>query len=154
MPRYPEHLRAGSGDAYELRPDLHSRQHASGTPGKDALAILPDDQAGVHAIYKGAAPRDHDAGPVYSAGMHGSLAVPTGRVLVRLRDGLDASSRRKEFAKAGYDIESTLSYAPNAAWLRPTAGGVGAALNGMPALQAVPDVVHVEPQLLSHRQFK
>jgi hypothetical protein len=156
MPGYPSRVHVGTADnasVFELRPDFHSMKHAAGTDTKKAVAVMPDDTDGVFAIYKGAADRDA-AGPVYSAGRGGSLAVPTGRVLVRLREGLEADTRRKQFKEAGYDIERTLSYAPNAAWLRPASGGVADALSGVSALKAIPDVVHVEPQMLQERRLK
>ena len=45
-------------------------------------------------------------------------------------------------------IEEVLAYAPEAAWLRPATGGIGAALRGIPALELLPGVEHVEPQML------
>lgn len=80
--------------------------------------------------------------------------MPTGRVLVRLEKGIKPGQRREEFASIGFEIETTLVYAPSSAWLEPREGGVAKALNGIGALEKVPGVEHVEPQLLMARVFK
>lgn len=156
MPDYPSRLQVGTTDAgsvFELRPDFHAVKRAAGTDTQKAVVVMPAAADAVFAIYKGATD-DDAAGPVYSAGRDGPLAVPTGRVLVRLRDGLQADTRRKQFKEAGYDIERTLSYAPNAAWLRAGSGGIADALSGIGALEAGPDVVHVEPEMIQERKLK
>jgi hypothetical protein len=91
---------------------------------------------------------------VYSVGPDGPLAVPTGRVLVRLAKGMSPEARKQEFASAGYEIETTLPYAPSAAWLKPQHGGVAHALSNLDALGKMPGVDHVEPQLLMERAFR
>jgi len=156
MPDYPSRLHVGTADAasvFELRQDFHAVKHGPGRDTTEAVAVVPGGTDGDFAIYQGAAVRDATR-PVYSAGHGGPLAVPTGRVLVRLRDGLQAEARRKQFEDAGYEFERTLSYATNAAWLRPASGGVAEALSGIGALQAGPDVVHVEPEMLQVRELK
>jgi len=43
------------------------------------------------------------------------------------------------------------AYAPNAAWLRARSGEIADALAGTPALDALPDLEAVEPQMLMER---
>jgi hypothetical protein len=116
--------------------------------------VIPADASTSYAVFEGdptsSAP-DDEQGPVYSAGPTGPLAVPTGRVLVRLAAPLRPEDRRVEFANAGFEIERVLPYAPHSAWLRPAKGGVVAALSGLEALGHVPGAEHVEPQVLMER---
>jgi hypothetical protein len=153
--KYPARLPAGSdaAPAFERRADLYSVRSAGRAGTAGAVAILSDDAA-TFAVFEGRPPRRSDpeaTGPVYAAGPGGPLAVPTGRVFVRLAEGLRPEDRRAAFARAGFAIERTLSYAPQAAWLRPARGGVASALPGVRALQRIAGVVHVEPQLLMTR---
>jgi hypothetical protein len=156
MPKFPSRLRGGgdSSGVFELRPGLYSVRSRGRARAADALLVLHDDSSSTFAVYEGR-PRGkavgEEVGPVYSVGPGGPLAVPSGRVFVRLRENLQASEQRDHFAAAGFEIESTPSYAPHAAWLRPAEGGVGHALRALPALERIPGVVHVEPQMLLAR---
>jgi len=160
MPKYPSRVRAGTGQGaidYERQPDLYAVREHDGSGSSEALAIIHDDATSSYAVYQrrsGKTALTPEQGPVYSAGPGGPLAVPTGRVFVRLSGGMRAEDRRREFAATGFEIESIPSYAPNAAWLRPKAGGVARALPAISALKKVPGVVHVEPQLLLARALK
>ena len=51
----------------------------------------------------------------------------------------------------GLAIDRTLSYAPTSAWVAPLSGNATAALESIDALQKLPDVAHVEPQLVMQR---
>jgi hypothetical protein len=147
--RYPARLRVGT-EEFELRADLRSVRRGAGKTA--ALAVMGDDEGGTLAVYEGA-PRGNDA-PVYAVGKGGPLAVPTGLIFVRLKEGVRPEARRAEFANAGFRIARTLPYAPNAAWLRATRGGVEAALSRLESLSKVPGVVHAEPQMLLERALK
>ncbi len=83
-----------------------------------------------------------------------AIAVPTGRVMVRFAEGEDAGAHEKRIKQAGYRIEQQLSYAPNAAWLRDTDDDIAGALSHIEALEQLPGVENVEPQLLSQRALK
>jgi hypothetical protein len=98
--------------------------------------------------------RAGEEGAVYRLGEKGSLAVATGAVFVRFREGIRPEERADALAEAGFGVEQTPPYAPHCAWLRPHSGRVGDALTGLEKLRAVPDVEHVEPQMLmkSHRR--
>jgi len=160
MPKYPNKVRAGAGKsavAFEHQPDLYAVRRESGSGLSGALAVMQDDANAAYAVYErrsGHKVKAADAGPVYSAGPGGPLAVPTGRVFVRMSEGMRPEDRRAQFRAAGFEIERTLSYAPNAAWLRPVQGGVSRALPALGALESVPDVAHVEPQMLLARALK
>lgn len=84
----------------------------------------------------------------------GPLAVPTGEVFVRLAADARVEDHRDAFEAAGYEVSKTLSYAPNAAWLRPRSGDAADALHHIPGLEALPEVENVEPQMLSARALR
>ncbi len=158
MPTYPTQLRSGAGTArFEHRPNLYSRRHGDRANATGAIDVIAGEDTAVFGIYTGRprAVKDADEiGPVYSAGIGGPLAVPTGRVFVRLTDAAKAEDRRAEFEAAGFAIERTVSYAPHTAWLVPRQGGVAYALGALAKLERMPDVVHVEPQMLMGRTLK
>ena len=158
MQKLPERVRAGASGFFTRRTDLYALPHgSSGTARPGILAEVAGDSKERYLVFDGAPPAGVDTTdviPVYAAGEEGPIAVPTGRVFVRLHEGLRPDEKRNEFAAAGFDIERTLSYAPHAAWLQPTEGGVGRALNGLAGLEAIPDVAHVEPQMLLERKLK
>ena len=177
MPKYPKRLHMGNDRAavFEHEPAMyavHQTQDAgprarpradarssprTGGAGKDTpVAVVREGATSTFSVYRGrpgVEVRDEDVGPVYSAGPGGPLAVPTGRVLVRLAKGQKPEERTQEFASAGFEIEKTLPYAPSAAWLKPR-GGVAQALSHLDALEKMPGVEHVEPQLLMERALK
>jgi hypothetical protein len=119
-----------------------------------AVTTMADSAQTHFAVFHGTPNEGVDAEPVYSAGRNGPLAVPTGRIFVRLEDGLTPEERRGEFASLGLEIEKTLSYAPNAAWLCPVHGGAAEALRLLSEVEKVPGVVHCEPQMLMQRTPK
>lgn len=82
------------------------------------------------------------------------MAVPTGRLLVRFAEGIKATDRAAALRKLGFTIDKTLSYAPTAAWVAPLSGNSTVALESIAALQKLPDVAHVEPQLVMQRAAK
>ena len=86
--------------------------------------------------------------PVYTLQPGGRVAVPTGRVFVRLAPEQRFQDHADSFRKAGYEIVEAVSYAPNAGWVR-SAKSVAAALAGLQRLAALPVVENVEPQMLA-----
>ncbi len=82
------------------------------------------------------------------------MVVPTGRVFIRLEEGAHAESYADAFRKLGYVITQSLPYAPNAAWLAHEDGDVAAALRNIGALEKLPWVRNVEPQLLGTRAHR
>ena len=88
--------------------------------------------------------------PVYALTRRGAPAVPTGLVLVRFREGITAKAYGDMMAREGFTIHDVLPYAPSAAWVKAVSGGIPASLRGIPALESLPDVVNVEPQMVKH----
>jgi hypothetical protein len=155
-PRYPARLQVGTAQ-FERRADFYAVRDAAPGGAKNTVAVMRDDAYATFAVYQGRPRRGaaaKTARPVYSAGPEGPLAVPTGLVFVRLKENVRPGARRAQFAKAGFRIDRTLAYAPNAALLRASRGGVESALAGLEALRKVADVEHVEPQVLLERALK
>ncbi len=86
--------------------------------------------------------------PVYALSRRGAPAVPTGLVLVRFREGIAATACSDMLSRDGFTIHDVLPYAPSAAWVRAVSGGIPASLSGIPALETLPDVINVEPQMV------
>jgi len=88
--------------------------------------------------------------PVYA--LSGTvMVVPTGRIFVRFRDGVVASTRATDLERAGYRLAQMLPYAPNAAWVEADDQQIASALGNISRLERLGDVVNVEPQLLAPR---
>lgn len=131
-PAPPRELAVGSSAAaqrYELEPGL----------------VAPDPDAGPAAVRSSG---DAAGGPVYRRSPGGDVVVPTGRVLVRMAPGDPVDAHRAELAATGYTIDSVLSYAPHAAWVRAASGRTADALGHLDALARMPGVEHVEPQMI------
>ncbi len=152
---YPDRLQLSDarGAAFEyVRARAWIALHGSpATLPPGAQLLLEDGTIGVYPSST-ELPAAHEliVGAVYApagATTSATLAVPTGRVLVRFANG-PAAARAKELAQAGFRIEETLGYAPEAAWLQAVDGGIASALRGLSRLASVAGVVHVEPQLI------
>lgn len=116
-----------------------------------AVSSFEDPPIVVCRLARGAMPRalrEVTVSAVYALTPRGEPAVPTGRVLVRFAEGIVAAERGDLFAREGFALLEPLPYAPSAAWVRAASGGIPASLAGIPALEALPGVVNVEPQLL------
>jgi hypothetical protein len=156
---YPEKIPSSlesKAPAYVRLPGMFAVHDQGKVPAGELVFELEDD--GIR-VYRGA-PAEAVSGrkkvspvvtPVYGLGGQDSPAVPTGRVLVRFPEGVRIEDRRDPLTQAGYSLVEPLSYAPQAGWVRATSGGIAASLEGIPALAALPDVVHVEPQMLMPR---
>jgi hypothetical protein len=95
--------------------------------------------------------RDADADPRYRRVPGGEVVVPTGRLLVRFEDAERAADHAVDLADVGFEVDEVLSYAPQAAWVRPASGSVVDALRGVERLSELPGVVAVEPQMIGKR---
>ena len=156
----PRAVQCGAGTAavlYRRIPDHHAvHRRVSGAAAARAVLVL---EGGKIAVFRGAgkSPRAGSGeawGPVYRLEPGGALAVPTGLVLIRFREGASARKGSADIARAGYEIASVLEYAPRAAWVRAATGSIEDSLRNLAALQALPGVESVEPQMLmaSHRR--
>lgn len=152
---FPQKIAVSSrpgAQSYTLIPGyyaIHGQPSGGAAPGASYLlndgqiAVfegLPDQETGVDAPGK--------VSPVYSLGPGGSPAVPTGLVFIRFPEGAKISERTQEIKEAGFEVAEPLAYAPHAAWLRSQAGAIADALNGLRALEKIPNVESVEPQML------
>ena len=150
---FPRTLRVSTADpkaVYRRVPELIAIHERAVPPeGWEVVLTLDDPPILVCRGDAGALPsalRD-SVTPVYALERRGSPAVPTGLVLVRFRDGIAATTCGEAMSRAGYQIHDLLPYAPSAAWVKAASGGIPASLRGIPALESLPDVVHVEPQM-------
>jgi hypothetical protein len=77
----------------------------------DAALLL---EGGTTRVYRGSAGREQVgiAGPVYRQAQADPMIVPSGRILVRLREGAGAAELWDEFNHAGHEIDEVLPYAP------------------------------------------
>jgi hypothetical protein len=141
--------------SYELDAGLVAAHAARPTAedGAQKAAPISTLEGGSVTVWRaGEAPaKGHGLGPVYRASPGGALAVPTGRVFVRFRDGERVEGHRDDLSAAGYVLESVPAYAPQAGWLRPTSARVADALTNLDRLRELPGVKHVEPQLVMER---
>lgn len=151
---FPRTLRASTADpeaVYRRVPELIAIHERAVPPaGWEVVLTLDDPPIVVCRGDAGALPRAlrGSVTPVYALDRRGTPAVPTGLVLVRFRDGIAATACVDVMSRAGFQIQDVLPYAQNAAWVKAASGGIPASLRGIPALESLPDVVHVEPQMV------
>ena len=116
----------------------------SGSEGE--IAICRGD-----AVEMASAAEVSETAPVYALAPAGPLSAPSGLVFIRFEDGVDVAARNEEIARADYIIFKRVPQAPNAAWLAATSRRVADAMEGIGRLEQIPNVVNVEPQMLSER---
>jgi hypothetical protein len=148
----PRELRVGQGErarTYSLAPDRHAVHGPAARAVSRPILVLEDGEVAV--VGGEAAPPG--AGPVYVTPA-GGLAVPTGLVLVRFRSGTLALEEAPRLRDAGFEVERSLDYAPEAVWVRPAKGSVADALESLPRLASLPGVEAAEPQLLQPRSHR
>lgn len=153
-PRAPRQLPAGrqsSAPVYFLKNGYyaaHGLPPDTPTPGaafvldRGQIAVFPRDAAAPDT-----GPPKPTLGPVYAAA-DGPLAVPTGLLFVRFKEGTLADDRRDDLERAGFAVVKVPRSAPHAAWVRARKGGIATSLARMSVLAAMPDVENVEPQML------
>lgn len=156
--QFPRQIRASSERAdlrYVRQPGCFAVHGPVPASWASAVVLLIDD--GRIAVCRGD-PGDRvqdfasvTVSPVYALEPNGPPAVPTGLVLVRFGETVRVEDRRGEIERAGYTVKQILSYAPCAAWVAPSAAGIADALAGVDRLEALPDIVNVEPQMLTER---
>jgi hypothetical protein len=150
----PQRLSLGrAGHDYELAHDLVAA-HGSRDASSAVLTFESDLVSGHHLDSVTRLTDKGRFGPVYRRIPGGGIAVPTGRVLVRFGEGDRADDHRAAVARAGYVVDTVLTYAPQAAWVRARAGGVSDALRGLARLEQLPNVEVVEPQILSEARTR
>ncbi|HEX8282899.1 MAG TPA: hypothetical protein VF588_06070 [Pyrinomonadaceae bacterium] len=161
---FPEKVSAGaarSGANY-VRAEGRYAVHQGEGKQEAAGAELTFAHEGI-AVYRGE-PGEERAGrtesreatltPVYKLQPDGPLAVPTGKIFLRFKEGVEAASRREEIERAGYEIVQTPPYSPSSAWVRSASGDVARSLADIDSLEKLEDVVNVEPQMLVERSLR
>lgn len=117
----------------------------------EAEMVLADGRV---AVFRGDVADAGGGGCAVYATPGGPLAIPTGRVFIRFRDGVSAEERRPAVEGAGYSVDRIPGYAPQAAWVCSIDGAIGSGLSGLARLRALPDVEHVEPEFLTEKHTR
>lgn len=118
--------------------------------GSGPVMEFAPEKIAVYPIARFAQMREkgRETSPVYSLQPEGLLAVPTGRVFVRMRSDIKFADHGRDFHDAGYEIDQTLPYAPNAGWLHSSSFSIASSLAGLDRLCSIAGVENVEPQML------
>jgi hypothetical protein len=143
--RFPERIPSGSPTG---------RRVWKKAPG--CYALLDAGQQNVK-ILAGAPPPDASGAslrPAYALEDGPGRAVPTGRVYLRFRTGVQAESRRSEMEAAGFTLDRLVPYAPHTVWLKASSDNPAEALARIGMLADLPDVEWVEPQMISPRALR
>lgn len=151
---FPERVSAGRAGEWYVRARGRYAVHHGEAEREVAGAEMTFAREGV-SVFRGE-PGEARAGaatltPVYELRPDGPPAVPTGKIFLRFKEGVEAASRRVEIERAGYEIIETPPYAPSGAWLRAAGGDVARSLSDIEALEKLADVENVEPQMLVER---
>ncbi|MBW4677287.1 MAG: hypothetical protein KME52_25770 [Desmonostoc geniculatum HA4340-LM1] len=154
---YPQQIRVGSDASavsYTRQPGyyaIHYNQPSTVVRG----AILQLNEGAI-AVFPGEPNQSekNTLSPIYTLQSNGSFAVPSGLVFIRFAEGVDVESQGEAINRAGYEVEQSLDYAPNAAWLRPRSGNINDAIAGISQLEAIPNVENVELQMLMERGLR
>jgi len=141
FPKRIELESAGRRSAFTLRDDLYADHDWNGAAATTPVLAFPDTRI---AVFAGS---PDGRMPVYASEPGGGLAVPTGTVWVRFAAGVDAQSRAEDLRRAGFTLERSPKYAPNAAFV--SAAEPGYALTHLDDLRSLEGVELVEPQMLS-----
>lgn len=87
--------------------------------------------------------------PVYRLqNQSGQIAIPTGKIFLRLKENVSVRSVEAELAHLGYEIEQLVKGAPHAAWLTACDGSITASLSQLETLAMLRNVENYEPQML------
>lgn len=156
---YPQQIRSSTHPSAALYSResgyyaVHYKQPGTVAPGailqlnEGAIAVFPgepDEPENVLHLTSTAG----IVGPIYTLQPGGSFAIPTGLVFIRFAKGVEVDTQHEAIQNAGYEVAQSLSYAPNAAWLRAPSGSLLEALRGISRLESIPHVEAVEPQML------
>ncbi|MBX9255505.1 hypothetical protein H1Q63_16450 [Desmonostoc muscorum CCALA 125] len=154
---YPQQIRVGSDASavsYTRQPGYYAIHYNQ--PGTVAQGAILQLNEGAIAVFSGEPNQSqkNTLSPIYTLQSNGSFAVPSGLVFIRFAEGVDVESGREAIHQAGYEVEQSLDYAPNAAWLRPQSGNINDAIAGISQLEAIPNVENVELQMLMERGLR
>ncbi len=153
---YPTRLRASTEHPeviYTRAKGYHAVKNAPRAQAKDAVLALEDDDS-TYLILEGEPKTLSEEVSAVYRGSGGTLVVPTGRVFIRLDEGTRVEAHAHAFRKLGFVIAQSPPYAPHVAWLEREDGDAAAALHSVGALEKLPQVCNVEPQLLAARALR
>ena len=150
---YPQQIRIAKPQStilYDRKPGYYAVHYNQPNSVADQAVLQLND--GAIGVFAGEPDElDNTLSPIYTLQPDGSLAVPSGLIFIRFVAGVDVKSHREAIKLAGYEVTDSLSYAPQAAWLRAQSGKILDGLRGISRLEAIPDVENVEPQMLMAR---
>ena len=150
--RSPARLRLGSSERevhFVLRPDLVALHGARpATARGQPLLSLPDGATEVVGASAVASDDPRRRGPVYAQEPTGALAVPTGRIFVRLAPAGAPADLPALLTAEGFVPVPSSHPRSTGAWVAPIGGQIEAGLAGLERLAALPGVQAVEPELL------
>ena len=155
--RIPVTFRAGPTEYLRIDDLFAIRDHIPDLPGCECVAELKAEQI---QIYRGTVPEELrenallNMTAVYSLSSGGGTAVPTGRLFVRFDDQVDAHTQQFALRELGFEIERVPPYATNAAWIVSASSRPEDALHNIEKIRALPNVAHVEPQMLQPKVHK
>ncbi len=92
--------------------------------------------------------------PTYKLSPGAPPAIPSGEILVRFSADTDASRCAELIESAGYRIVRDLPWATHAIMVQSISGTLADTLNHIHALEALPGVENVEPQMTSERSMR
>ncbi len=125
-------------------------------PRLKALFSVEDEGRRLTVVEAGAETRtlledSPGARAVYQLGEAGPPAVATGMIFLRFAEGVRLKAQAERLAAAGYVIARPHPHAGNAGWVTAASGRPADALARLSALEALTDLLVIEPVLLMER---
>ena len=154
---FPESIAASMPDAklfYRIKPGV------VGVIGKlDTIPCLPicEIETGRIAVYHNddlqpLLPKSYlQLAAVYTSDDSDDYLVPTGKVFIRFEDKALLKEHTDELERVGFRLNQLAPFVENAGWLESDKNDIAEALRDYPLLASLPEVVHVEPQMLRQR---
>ena len=155
-PQQLHHSTARRDLVYERARDCFALTQAQAqASGATVLASLQAEDGLILQLCSGQPSADMELPrAAYRAEAGGNPQVPSGTVFVRFADGVQAQDRGAAIEAAGCRVVSVPAYAPQAAWLAPAGSDPAQALRAIERLEALPEMLNVEPQWLMARTLK
>jgi len=164
--KLPKNLIIDSGrhkTEYRLEPELVGKPREKLSPDDEIVADARQLDCVVvrHHEDEGAKPESPAASndkaapgrPVYRMGRHGSIAIPTGRLFVRMDPAVRLADQAENLKESGLHIDKSYDWAPNAGWVRGDSDDFSDVLS---KIDLISDRLkaHVEPELISIAERK
>jgi len=120
----------------------------------DAVAAKPDPENAEQYQLIDVVACDAACRPVYRQQVLSATAVATGKVFVRCGEGIAIGSIIDRLSALHLVVVNAPHWAPNTAWIAAADQRPCAPLSLIQQLQLLPEVAHVEPQLLMQVQYR